>query len=88
MSQYDNSETVIAGVMIESNLVEGSQKLQKDCELEYGKSITDACVGLESTTKMLNRMASSWRNKNVVVTNLVDKVSEWNHDDFVNNIRC
>ena len=88
MSQYDNNETVIAGVMIESNLVEGSQKLQKGVQLEYGKSITDACVGLEATTKMLNRMASSWRNKNVVVTNLVDQVSEWNHDDFANNIRC
>lgn len=63
MSQYDNDETIVAGVMIESNLVEGSQKLINKESLEYGKSITDACVGLPATTNMLERMAKSWNNR-------------------------
>ena len=63
MSQYDNGENVVAGVMIESNLVEGNQKLRNLSDLVYGKSITDACVGLESTTKMLEKMANSWAKK-------------------------
>ena len=64
MAQYDNGENIIAGVMIESNLVEGNQKLKFGCPLEYGKSITDACVGLPCTCKMLDRMAKSWELKN------------------------
>jgi len=64
MSQYDNKENVIAGVMIESNLVEGNQSLKVGCNLEYGKSITDACIGLDTTNKMLERMAKSWNNRN------------------------
>ena len=39
--------------MIESNLVEGKQDI-KDIPLIYGKSITDSCVNLEETEKMLN----------------------------------
>jgi len=63
MSQYDNSENIIAGVMIESNLVEGNQIHVDGCNLEYGKSITDACVGLNTTTHMLERMAKSWNHR-------------------------
>ena len=41
----------IKGVMIESNLKEGKQNISKS--LRYGQSITDACVGLETTQEML-----------------------------------
>lgn len=44
------SNSSIMGVMIESNLVEGKQPLQKD--LKYGISITDSCIGF-SETKIL-----------------------------------
>jgi len=67
MAQYDNGENMVAGVMIESNLKEGNQKLVSGCkleDLEYGKSITDACVGLNDTTNMLKRMASSHNKRN------------------------
>ena len=87
MSQYDNNEDIIAGVMIESNLVEGNQKLKKDCELEYGKSITDACVGLDTTTNMLERMASSWRKRNPTPIG-VNTAENWTHNDFIDRIRC
>lgn len=64
MSQYENGEDVITGAMIESNLVEGCQKLTNSDDLVYGKSITDSCVGLETTIKMLDRMAKSWNSRN------------------------
>lgn len=63
MSQYENGEDVFAGTMIESNLVEGCQKLVEPDNLVYGKSITDACVGLDDTNKMLERMANSWNKR-------------------------
>jgi len=45
--------TAITGVMIESNLEEGNQKLKDPRELKYGVSITDACVSWETTERML-----------------------------------
>ena len=47
----------IIGVMIESHLKEGSQKISED--MEYGKSITDACVNWEETKKLLNDLAQA-----------------------------
>jgi 3-deoxy-7-phosphoheptulonate synthase len=41
-------------VMVESNLVEGSQKIPTDrSQLRYGVSVTDPCVGWETTERML-----------------------------------
>lgn len=42
----------ITSVMVESNLVEGAQKLS-DQPLVYGQSVTDACISWEETEKML-----------------------------------
>jgi 3-deoxy-7-phosphoheptulonate synthase len=44
----------ISGVMIESNLEEGSQKIPADIsQLKYGVSITDACINWTETEKIL-----------------------------------
>jgi 3-deoxy-7-phosphoheptulonate synthase len=44
----------ITGVMIESNLFEGSQSIPKNLtELHYGVSVTDACLGWEVTERLL-----------------------------------
>jgi len=44
----------ITGVMIESNLSEGSQSIPKNlAELRYGVSVTDACVGWDVTERLL-----------------------------------
>ncbi len=51
-AQLSYGEDRIMGVMIESNLVEGNQKLSNG-ELVRGKSVTDACVGWDETTEML-----------------------------------
>jgi 3-deoxy-7-phosphoheptulonate synthase len=48
--------TSILGLMLESNLHEGSQKLSGDPrKLRYGVSITDACTGWEETAELLRR---------------------------------
>ena len=44
----------IIGVMVESNLFEGSQPIPKSrAELRYGVSITDPCISWETTERML-----------------------------------
>ena len=47
----------IAGVMVESHLVEGRQDLVAGRELTYGQSITDACIGWESSSEVLDGLA-------------------------------
>ena len=48
-------QKLVKGVMIESYLVEGSQKIGADHI--YGKSITDPCLGWEDTEKLLYTIA-------------------------------
>jgi len=43
----------IIGVMIESNINEGNQKIQDGKELLYGVSITDSCLGIAETKRIL-----------------------------------
>ncbi|HAK47277.1 MAG TPA: 3-deoxy-7-phosphoheptulonate synthase [Spirochaeta sp.] len=52
----------IKGVMIESNLFEGNQKIAVDIsKLAYGVSITDECVGWDETERMMDY---AWRELN------------------------
>lgn len=45
----------IIGCMLESNINPGNQKLGSDpCQLQYGVSITDACIGWQETVELLN----------------------------------
>jgi 3-deoxy-7-phosphoheptulonate synthase len=48
----------IFGVMLESHLVEGNQKLGTG-ELVYGQSVTDACMGWEDTVEVLEGLAEA-----------------------------
>jgi 3-deoxy-7-phosphoheptulonate synthase len=44
----------LIGLMVESNLAEGTQPIPADRrQLRYGVSVTDACVGWETTARML-----------------------------------
>ena len=45
----------IKGVMIESHLNEGNQKISEN--LKYGQSITDACMGWEDTVNCLEMLS-------------------------------
>ena len=51
----------IFGVMLESNLVAGAQKLVHGKPLVYGQSITDACMGWEETSALLGDLAKAVR---------------------------
>eukprot|EP01134_Creolimax_fragrantissima_P008388 CFRG8388T1 len=55
----------IVGVMIESNIHEGAQKIGSSgiSGLKYGVSVTDACVSFEQTVPMLEYLAESVRNR-------------------------
>ena len=53
ISQIKNNNTSIIGVMIESNINEGNQKLADISELRYGVSITDACISIEETEQLI-----------------------------------
>src|SRR3954470_3061156 len=61
--QIAGGERAIRGVMVESNLVAGRQDLdQRDPgSLEYGKSVTDACVDPATTAAMLEELAGAVR---------------------------
>jgi len=44
----------LIGLMVESNIHEGNQPIPKDrADLRYGISITDSCIGWETTERML-----------------------------------
>ncbi len=50
----------ILGVMVESHLVEGKQPIPQDLsQLQYGQSITDACVSFDQTATMLRKLAKA-----------------------------
>jgi 3-deoxy-7-phosphoheptulonate synthase len=55
--QVADGNRSIKGVMLESNLFEGNQKLGALQDLRYGVSITDACMGWDSTAACLRDAA-------------------------------
>ncbi len=63
--QMSAGDDRIIGVMIESHLKEGRQDLVPGVELEYGKSITDACIGWDDSVKALDMLAEAVRNRRV-----------------------
>jgi 3-deoxy-7-phosphoheptulonate synthase len=60
-SQIESGEHRIIGMMLESNLVAGAQKLVSGEPLVHGQSITDACMGWEETAALLEELASAVR---------------------------
>lgn len=65
--QLAGGEDRIIGVMIESHLQEGRQDLMPGKPLEYGKSITDACIGWEDTVTALDRLSEAVRARRVAL---------------------
>jgi 3-deoxy-7-phosphoheptulonate synthase len=53
----------IMGVMVESNLVAGAQKLEAGQPLVYGQSITDGCIDWDQTYPLLKELASASRTR-------------------------
>ena len=61
--QVAGGSTSIFGVMVESHLQPGAQKFSPGRDdagkLEYGKSITDACLGWEHSLELLDRLSQA-----------------------------
>jgi 3-deoxy-7-phosphoheptulonate synthase len=60
IGQVVDGNRAIKGVMLESNLFEGAQKLNGG-PLRYGVSVTDACIGWETTEQCLVEAAKALR---------------------------
>jgi 3-deoxy-7-phosphoheptulonate synthase len=61
-NQIVEGNTSIVGAMLESHLYGGNQKLSSDTDnLEYGISVTDACVDWETTELSILAMANKLR---------------------------
>ena len=60
--QVSSGSLHVMGVMLESHLVEGNQKIPADLsQLTYGQSITDACIDLATTLELLEELAAAVR---------------------------
>jgi 3-deoxy-7-phosphoheptulonate synthase len=62
VNQICQGNTSLVGVMIESNLVGGNQKIPSDLtQLKYGCSVTDGCIDWDTTEVMLRDAAAKLR---------------------------
>lgn len=61
--QLANGDDRIMGIMCESHLNAGRQDLVPGAKLEYGKSITDGCIGWEDTVGVLDVLAEAVRQR-------------------------
>jgi len=61
--QIARGEVGIIGVMMESFLVDGRQELTDKSRLVYGQSITDSCMGWDTTLRILHELAESVRTR-------------------------
>ena len=54
LQQIADGNCSIVGMMLESNLYEGNQKIPQDLkDLRYGVSVTDKCIGWEETEELI-----------------------------------
>jgi 3-deoxy-7-phosphoheptulonate synthase len=65
--QLAQGERRIVGVMIESHINPGRQDLVPGKPLDYGVSITDACLGWADTVNLLDGLAEGVRSRRVAV---------------------
>jgi 3-deoxy-7-phosphoheptulonate synthase len=63
ISQISKGSRHVLGLMLESNMVAGAQKLTKEKNLVYGQSITDACIGWPETLELLRELAVAVKSK-------------------------
>jgi 3-deoxy-7-phosphoheptulonate synthase len=73
--QLKEGQMKIAGVMIESNLLEGNQKIPSKKpegqtmlqQLQYGVSVTDGCISWTTTVEVLAKMSAAVQARRAVV---------------------
>ncbi len=65
VEQRRQGSQALAGVMVESNLFEGSQSIPMNLnQLRYGVSITDECIGWETTEALIKQTYVAMTKKN------------------------
>ena len=69
-AQIAGGDQRILGVMLESNLVAGAQKLVPGQSLTYGQSITDACIDWTETKTALAELAAAVRTARAAALSL------------------
>lgn len=63
LQQISEGNKSLVGVMLESYLVPGTQKIQADLsKLVYGQSVTDSCLGWEDTVSAIRDAAEALRS--------------------------
>lgn len=68
IAQLRSGSTAIAGIMAESFMIEGNQKVVKGEPLVYGQSITDACLHWADSEKLLRDLAQASRERKALLT--------------------
>ncbi|PRZ43573.1 3-deoxy-D-arabinoheptulosonate-7-phosphate synthase [Antricoccus suffuscus] len=66
-AQVASGSTAIGGMMLESFLAPGAQKLEvattRAADLAYGQSVTDACMGWDATVDVLEQLADTAKSR-------------------------
>jgi 3-deoxy-7-phosphoheptulonate synthase len=62
-AQIAGGERRIIGAMVESHLVEGRQELAPGKPLQYGQSVTDACLGWKDSLEVLETLANAVKER-------------------------
>ena len=62
-AQIAGGERRIIGTMVESHLVEGRQELAPGRPLQYGQSVTDACLGWKDSLDVLETLAGAVKER-------------------------
>ncbi|HUA31691.1 MAG TPA: 3-deoxy-7-phosphoheptulonate synthase [Streptosporangiaceae bacterium] len=75
-AQVGGGQRGITGVMIESFLVPGRQDLTGPGRLSYGQSVTDACMGWETTADVLAELAQAVRRRRASRNSRQDAAAE------------
>jgi 3-deoxy-7-phosphoheptulonate synthase len=63
LGQFCDGQRALMGLLLESNLNAGKQTWKQGTTLEYGVSITDACIGWDETVELLTAAAQQLRRR-------------------------
>ncbi len=71
LEQRCNGNAALVGMLLESNLFDGNQKISKSqSALQYGISVTDECIGWDTTDRLLRHAAGVMRSACTTIGNV------------------
>ncbi len=73
--QIATGTEAIFGIMLESHLIAGNQRLEKNKTLTYGQSITDECISWKETLQLFSRLALANQKRNYLNRTLHNEYS-------------